>query len=77
MKTAHLDVIALWDALDARRRQIGVSWRQAADAMNVCPSTLSRMQNYKHPSAEGLIRMLDWLGAPPLARFTRYGKRAL
>lgn len=62
MRTAHLDTIKLHKKLDAKRKQFGYSWRDAAKAVGVSPSTLTRLKDYKHPSAEGLMRMLSWLG---------------
>lgn len=75
-KIAHLNVISLRNALDVQRKRLKLSWRQAAEAMSVSPSTLARMRGYRQPNAEGLMRMLEWLGSPPLARFTLYEKRA-
>lgn len=75
MKTAHLDVIALWEALDAKRRERDISWRQVAREMAIQPSTLTRMQKYACPSAEGLIRMLTWLGVPTFGQFVVWGNR--
>ena len=43
MTTPHLDVPALYAALDAARRSKKLSWREVASAAGVSASTLSRM----------------------------------
>ncbi len=74
MRTAHLNIPAIYEALDEKRQRLDLSWRQTAREMSVQPSTLSRMKLYSAPSAEGLVRMLEWLGHSH-RRYVLYGNR--
>ena len=49
--------------LIARRRELGLSLRDAAALVGVSAATLSRIEGGKHlPERDNLFRLLDWLG---------------
>lgn len=56
-----LDVPELRRRLDAQRLQQGLTWRQLADALDVSPSTFSRLADDKRPDADALVTLLVWL----------------
>lgn len=56
-------IIRLYDALDERRRAMGLSWQQLAHEIgHVSPSTLSGMPSRRVIEADGALQMLRWLG---------------
>lgn len=57
-----VDVDALYDALDAKRKADELSWRDAATAIGVSASTLTRMAQGASPDVEGFGKMVRWLG---------------
>jgi len=62
MPEGHLDVEALYAALDARRKSKDLSWREVAREAGVSPSTLTRMAQGKRPDVDGFAALLGWLG---------------
>jgi transcriptional regulator with XRE-family HTH domain len=62
MPEAHLDVEALYKALDARRKSRELSWRDVAREAGVSPSTLTRMAQGKRPDVDGFAALVTWLG---------------
>src|SRR5579862_5329205 len=73
------DASALYRALDARRLELGLSWRQVADQLwhlsfelndqrhdhPISPSTLTRMATKPGTSCQHALFMLRWLGRNP------------
>ncbi|MEY1676088.1 helix-turn-helix transcriptional regulator [Gordonia sp. ABKF26] len=59
-----IDTDALYAALDAVRRERGVSMRQLAKDIGVSPSLLSRLANGYKPDAEGLMTLTAYLKIP-------------
>ncbi len=73
------DGSALYRALDARRLELGLSWRQVADQLwhlsfelndrrhdhPISPSTLTRMATKPGTSCQHALFMLRWLGRSP------------
>jgi transcriptional regulator with XRE-family HTH domain len=57
-----VDVEALYAALDVKRRAETLSWRDAAAAIGVSASTLTRMAQGASPDVEGFGKMVRWLG---------------
>lgn len=57
-----VDVEALYEALDAKRRARELSWRDAAIEIGVSASTLTRMAQGASPDVEGFGKMVKWLG---------------
>lgn len=59
-----VDVEALYEALNLKRRSEDLSWRDAATAIGVSASTLTRMAQGANPDVEGFGKMVRWLGVP-------------
>lgn len=59
-----VDVEALYEALDLKRRGAELSWRDVAKAVGVSASTLTRMAQGASPDVEGFGKMVRWLGVP-------------
>ena len=59
---AQLDVQALHAALDQRRTSLKMSWRQAAAAAGISPSTLTRLGQGKRPDMTSFAALVNWLG---------------
>jgi len=57
-----VDVEGLYDALDVKRQAESLSWRDAATAIGVSASTLTRMAQGASPDVEGFGKMVRWLG---------------
>jgi transcriptional regulator with XRE-family HTH domain len=62
MTESTFDLVALYAALDARRRARDISWRKAAEEIGISASTLTRMAQGAHPDVEGFGKMVRWLG---------------
>lgn len=55
----------------ARRRELGVGQREAAQQIGVSAATLSRVERGRHlPSRDNLFRLVGWLEGAPGARDT-------
>lgn len=65
----RVDPDALYVALDRQRRQRRMQWRTVAAESGVSPSTLTRIGQARRPDADGLVRLLAWLGTTDLAPF--------
>ena len=75
----RFDGSALYGALDARRLELGLSWRQVADELwqlsselndrrhdhPIAPSTLTNMATRPGTSCQHALFMLRWLGRTP------------
>jgi transcriptional regulator with XRE-family HTH domain len=59
------DLRALCSALDARRQELLLSWADLARVLGVSSSTLRRLGNRQTAEADGVLRMLSWLGKAP------------
>jgi transcriptional regulator with XRE-family HTH domain len=57
-----VDVEALYREVDAKRKSEGLSLREAASAIGVSASTLTRMAQGASPDVEGFAKMVRWLG---------------
>ncbi len=64
MPEAHLDVEALYAALDVQRRSEDLSWRQLAKKVGISPSTLTRMAQGKRPDVDSFAALVRWVGVP-------------
>lgn len=65
------DADALYVDLDRIRRRRGIRWRALAGEAGVSPSTLTRMAYGNQPSADGLVRLLKWLGTTDLSPYIK------
>lgn len=75
----HFDTSALYSALDTRRAELGLSWRQVADQLwqlsselndhrrdhPISPSTLTNMAKRPRTSCQHALFMLRWLDRTP------------
>jgi heme-degrading monooxygenase HmoA len=64
----RFDAKALYDALERRRAELGLTWQEVAQATGVPASTLIRTKKGGRLEVEGMLAMVSWLGAP-VARF--------
>ena len=64
MPEAHLDVLALYAALDTERKTRDISWRQVAKEAGVSPSTFTRMTQEKRPDVDSFAALVSCLGVP-------------
>lgn len=60
----EVDVPALYDALDERRRESGLSWRQLARELELSPSTFTRLGNGHRPDVRAFAALTGWLSQP-------------
>ena len=66
MKRQRLDIEALRAALDAKRQELEISWREVSRQAKVNPSTLTRLGGTppKRPDVDSFAALVDWLGLP-------------
>lgn len=64
MAATTVDVVSLYAALDAARAAKSLSWRQLAGALDLSPSTLSRLANGFTPDTAAFTSMVTWLNIP-------------
>ena len=63
MSTHEVDGPTLWEALDAKRRDEGLSWRAVARKLELPNSTFTRIKDPAHGiHADAFVTMLHWLG---------------
>lgn len=58
----RFDTRALYDALEAQRRERGQTWEHVAREVGVSVSTPRRTAESGRLEVDGMIRMVDWLG---------------
>lgn len=69
-RRVHLDTEALYVAVDRRRRRLRISRREVLRQIGEkTPSALTRLGQGGQPSADLLVRLLDWLGETDLAPY--------
>lgn len=71
-----LDVEALYTALDRQRRARHSYWRDVAAEAGISASTFVRLGQGKRPDADGLVRLLAWLGTTDVAPYVRAAEQA-
>jgi len=57
--------LALYTALDTKRRSRGMSWQRVAREIGVASSTISRAQHDGPMETDGMLAMVRWLGCAP------------
>jgi transcriptional regulator with XRE-family HTH domain len=62
MPETTIDIEAFHAALDAKRQQEGLSWRELAQCLKISPSTLTRMAQGRRPDVDAFASLLRWLG---------------
>ena len=65
MATKHLDVAALYAALDSKRKVTGQSWRDVASETDVSPSLFTRMAQGRRPDSDAFLSLCRWIGLSP------------
>lgn len=58
------DDAAFYATIEARRQVEGLSWRQLGRALDLSPSTFSRLARGRRPDVETFLRLLSWLNLP-------------
>jgi hypothetical protein len=61
----RFDLLGLHAALDAQRRERGITWKHVASEIGVSASTLQRTGAGGHMEADGVRAMVAWLGRSP------------
>ncbi len=64
MPKVTVDVEALYGALNDKRERQGISWRELAGALEVSPSSFTRMAQGQRPDIDTFTTLLEWLGMP-------------
>ena len=60
------DVIALWEAVDAQRRDRDMSWHQVTRTLRwMSQDTIARMQERGTSSCNHVLPMIQWVGRTP------------
>ena len=68
--SAGLDLTGLAARIRERRKNGGLSVRQAADEANVSFMTLSRVENGSQPDLSTFVQICSWLRVPPETFFS-------
>jgi len=58
-----VDLGALYNALDSKRRGEGLSWRELGRLLEISPSVFTRLAQGSRPELESYLTMVGWLGA--------------
>lgn len=69
-RSVRLDPEKLYASIDRRRRELRISQREVLRQVGEkTPSSLTRIGQGTHPSADLLCRLLLWLGDTDVSRF--------
>ena len=60
----RFDSKALYQALDARREERGLTWKQVAAETGVAEATIKRTREGGRMEVDGMLAMVNWLGVP-------------
>jgi len=60
----RFDPKALYQALDARRVEHGLTWKQVAAETGVAEATIKRTREGGRMEVDGMLAMVSWLGVP-------------
>ena len=60
----RFDAQALYQALDARRVERGLIWKQVATETGVAEETIKRTREGGRMEVDGMLAMVNWLGGP-------------
>lgn len=66
----RFDSVALYEALDKRRRDRNMSWNDLSAEIGVSVSTITRTRKGGRMEVDGMLAMVGWLGVP-VERFVR------
>jgi transcriptional regulator with XRE-family HTH domain len=64
MPKTTVNVEALYGALNDKRERQEISWRELASALDLSPSTFTRMAQGQRPDIDTFTTLLEWLGMP-------------
>ncbi|MBK9610666.1 hypothetical protein [Candidatus Amarobacter glycogenicus] len=64
MTTTSVDVVALYEALDRKRKNTGAKWREIARELEISPSTFTRLGQGHGPDTNTFLTLLRWLEEP-------------
>jgi transcriptional regulator with XRE-family HTH domain len=53
-----------YEAVDRRRTEESLSWRQLATRLSLSPSTFSRLSQGKRPDVDTFVKLLAWMKRP-------------
>ena len=62
MSKRHLDVGALFCALEDTRESRQVSWQELGDQLGINPAVFTRMNNGWPPDVDDLLTLTHWMG---------------
>ena len=64
-KILRFDTRGIYAALDAQRRELGLTWREVADAIGgVAPASLTRLSKGGRTAFPEIMRIVGWLHRP-------------
>jgi transcriptional regulator with XRE-family HTH domain len=64
MAPPRFDTRGLYDALDTRRAERGLTWVQVAREIGVSAATITRTREGGRMEVDGMLAMVRWLGKP-------------
>ena len=70
----RFDSFELFKALDKKRQQLNMTWKQVADEIGVSPSTIQKTRQGGRMEVDGMLRMVNWLNVPveSFVKHTKY-----
>ena len=71
MTRDRINDAALYAALDAKRIELSLSWRQVAKQVEVSPSTFTRLAQGRLPDVNSFAAIIQWLAIPAESFFTK------
>ena len=60
----NFDSKRFYEAVDRRRSEERLSWRQLASRLSLSPSTFSRLAQGRRPDVDTFVKVLAWLKQP-------------
>jgi len=60
----RFDAQALYQALNVRRVERGLTWKQVAAETGVAEATIKRTREGGRMEVDGMLAMVSWLGVP-------------
>jgi transcriptional regulator with XRE-family HTH domain len=58
------DQRSFFEAVDRRRVDLNLSWRQIAASLSLSPSTFTRLAQGRRPDVDTFVKLLAWLDRP-------------
>ncbi len=62
MKKIYFDSKALYKALETKKTERNMTWKQVASEIGVAESTITRTQQGGRMEVDGMLAMVSWLG---------------